>query len=134
MTPCIEYPNKPGSSGYSQIYKDGKHWTAHRYFYTQAHGPIPSGLLVCHKCDNKLCVNLDHLYLGTHSDNALDAYQRNRRKSRQGELATNVAKLTRAEAIDVKYSTKTSKELEALYNINQSQVSRIRNGKAWKTI
>lgn len=48
----------------------------HRYAYALFRGPIPKGLLVCHTCDIRLCVNPDHLYLGTAHDNATDAVQR----------------------------------------------------------
>jgi DNA-binding CsgD family transcriptional regulator len=41
-----------------------------------SNGPIPRGLFACHKCDNKVCCNPDHLYLGTAADNALDQFEK----------------------------------------------------------
>jgi hypothetical protein len=49
---------------------------ASRIAWTLAHGPIPDGLNVLHTCDNVICVNVRHLYLGTQKDNVRDMYER----------------------------------------------------------
>lgn len=74
MTACIPWTkslNKPGGYGTRSV--KGQRWQAHRYAYFQKHGPIPEGLEVCHSCNVKLCVNVDHLYLASHQKNMQDA-------------------------------------------------------------
>ncbi len=64
------------AAGYGQLRVRGVRVYAHRYAYEAAHGPIPSGLVVMHSCDNPSCVNPAHLSAGTYSQNTRDAVDR----------------------------------------------------------
>lgn len=76
---CWEYFGcEPDVCGYMRISLGGIRDYVHRWIWKIFIGPIPEGLYVCHICDNRICINPDHLFLGTHSDNLRDMHHKGR--------------------------------------------------------
>lgn len=76
--PCWRWSRGADSDGYGRATYKGKRMPAHRLSHMVHKGETPSHLLVRHTCNNRYCVNPDHLVLGTHADNAHDREERGR--------------------------------------------------------
>jgi len=106
---------------------------AHRFSYALTNGPIPDGLLVCHRCDNRPCVRPTHLFAGTHQDNSMDAVNKGRWTT--GEK-NGASKLTadQVKEIRLRYAsgTESQKTIAADFGINRAMVSYLCSGHSWK--
>lgn len=70
---------------YGSMFFDGKNHYSHRVSWKIHYGEIPTGMKVCHKCDNTRCVRPDHLFTGTQGENIADKVRKGRQSSPRGE-------------------------------------------------
>jgi hypothetical protein len=114
--------------GYGSFGYKGKSMLAHRLMWEVLKGPIPKGMFLLHKCDTPLCVNPDHLFLGTQLDNMRDS----RRKDRMCRGDRHPChKLTDSDIAEIRLrlsqgETRTSLRLE--FKISQPYMSRLARG------
>ena len=98
-------------------------------------GSIPDGILVCHRCDIRNCVNPEHLFLGTHADNSLDMVEKGR--SLRGERKRN-AKLNKEKVLAIR--EKCSKpdvnwsHVAKEFGVTRSTIKRVHNREWWKWV
>lgn len=132
---CWRWKGAPSGFGYGVLFVRGKNRYAHRLSYSLAHGPIPRGLFVLHRCDNPICVNPAHLFLGTPHDNNIDMAAKGR--STHGEKNRH-AKLTRDDVRWMRwarvYSGATQRRIGAFFGVDQSTVCYAVNGSTWRNL
>jgi hypothetical protein len=115
--------------GYGYVYLDGKQEKAHRVAWQLYRGEIPQGLCVLHHCDIRLCVNPNHLFLGTRSDNLRDMTEKGRRVS--GERH-GMSKLTADQVKQIRESNETQAKIATNFGVSRSLVGFIKQNKRWK--
>jgi DNA-binding XRE family transcriptional regulator len=116
------------ADGYALLFRDG-HRKAHRWMWSTINGAIPSGMVIMHKCDNRRCINPEHLQLGTIQDNVTDKVNKgrqsqvkdNRKSWKDGIVKNNINK------IRLEKKLKQS-ELAKMIGVNQTHLSRVERG------
>lgn len=117
------------SSGRGTLSVLADHWLASRYAWFLTNGPIPQGKLVCHHCDNGLCVRPSHLFLGTTKTNREDAARKKRLRYTPQKLTRGMAELIRQ---IYKGGDWTYPMLAVQFNVSKTHISSIIRGRYWK--
>ena len=124
-------------NGYGSFNLNGRTEPAHRAAYILFNSGHPGALDVCHSCDNRACVNPEHLFLGTRLDNMTDCKRKGRTArgarlpDRRGELGS-AAKLTWPAVREIRASREPSKRLAARFGVTNDNINRIRRNDTWK--
>lgn len=159
LGPCWEWTaNLTPTTGYGMLLFDGKQQSSHRISWKIHHGSIPitensgpHGTCVLHKCDNRACVNPDHLFLGTAGDNNRDTATKGRHKNSPYEelvwikhpemvprgMASHFAKLTDESVIEIRKQRQSGKRAKLIaidFGVCVETVYGILSGSTWKHV
>ncbi len=133
---CLEWPGKVTTSGYGGVQQDGRQHYVHRFVWEELHGPIDEGMFICHHCDNPICCDPDHLFLGTPGDNHRDAQQKGRLvyPPRLVGEEHHQAKLTDDQVYEIRRRSafgETAKSIHSSYPVSYSMIKNIVAWKNW---
>jgi hypothetical protein len=135
--PCWVWTGSKTNIGYGQTWTKQGARLAHREAYARAKGPIPDGSIVRHTCDNRLCVNPDHLLVGSLSDNTQDMISRGRNNPPKG-ARNGMSKITDDIAREIRKLAPSFygryRELAAHFGISIMTISNVATGKTWKHV
>jgi hypothetical protein len=146
---CWEWQGAKTSSGYGNLSWHGAHVQAHRLAYMLALGGIRLETLfkvgdrartykrfVLHKCDNRLCCNPEHLFLGSMRTNMLDAYKKGRKTQPKSEHVNAKLSAAQVRAIRTRYTRGGIRQVDlaAEYSVSQRVISLIIRHETYKDV
>lgn len=125
---CLVWTKSLTPRGYGRLWTGEQEGRAHRIAWIVYNGPIPADLCVCHRCDNRPCLEPTHLFLGTNAENIADMVSKDRQPlgEKNGLAILNLEKVVRIYTSSV--STKT---LAKEYGVAENTVRDIRRGETW---
>lgn len=143
VTGCWNWTGYIDKDGYGRFRTGGKGLGAHRISYEAHVGPIPPGMLICHRCNNRACVNPDHLYAGTGKDNTRDSMDAGTARCltappppQRGEL-NRTAKLTAPIVVEIRQRLAAGErqpDLASRYGVDRATINHIACGRTWKHV
>lgn len=104
---------------------------AHRVSWELVNGPIPKGLMICHKCDTPPCVNPNHMFLGTAADNSKDCVSKNRANN---GAKHHKAKLNDKQVIEILKDQRPAYVIAKDYGVSDVSVCFIKLGGTWSNV
>lgn len=132
---CWLWRGKIDSKGYGVINDQHKAHRAHRMSWLLSRGPIPDGLSVCHRCDVRACVNPDHLFVGTATDNNRDCWSKgrgvplSRRADGSAPNRLNPAAVREIRGLYAEGMTQVT--IAARFGVRDSTISHVITGRSW---
>jgi predicted XRE-type DNA-binding protein len=135
---CTSHVSTKSENGYHRMrrkYLNAGKIYIHRLIYEECFGEIPEGMDVCHKCDNTHCINPEHLFLGTHTDNMQDMLKKNRGNKAKGEH-NSASKLKEKDVLQIimllQKGELSQAEIAKKYKVDKTTINKIKVGENWK--
>ena len=130
------------SSGYGNIFANGKTIRAHRFSYQHYIGEIKIGYEACHHCDNRGCSNPKHLFIGTRKENVRDCMMKGRMPFPPKQFITKGEKCGQSvlkehevrEILKLIQDKVKNKEIAEIYNVHPTTISNIKTKKNWRSL
>ncbi len=121
------------NGGYGILKWEGRMHPVTRLVWQAQRGPIPAGMVVCHRCDNPPCCALDHLFIGTKADNNRDRKEKGRSAPKHGRH-NGRAILSEAEVIRIRADSRSLQKTADAYEVSKSTIADIRSGRRWRHV
>jgi predicted XRE-type DNA-binding protein len=134
---CWNWIRSIGSAGSGVFTIRRKNISAYKMAWELTYGDVPEGKILCHICDNRKCCNPNHLYVGTHKENAEDRKNRGRNGDQRGEKSKH-NKLSEGQVIEIikllKYTDLSQYKIADMFDISRSTVLAIHMNENWKHV
>lgn len=128
---CWNWMASKNKTGYGYFGIKGKNWKSNRAAWMLTNGDIPNGLSVCHHCDNPSCCNPVHLFLGTHTDNIRDGFNKNRYPKTHESRGV---KLTSNQVIEIRRLCEEGmrkRDIAQMYGVCRGTIGKISRRELW---